>query len=213
MRELEKSRELDMMSDVEKVDVILGNDNINPSECEFSNVTGNSENLSDTESNSQFRENNPQGNGFGHYVHEDIVPGQDRFKGTLEPFTSDFNMRVSQEMDSMMSMMHTQINTAIVVRVIQEIQNIVSSMSSSGNRDTESGLSPDSQEVREDTNGFESKMPKRHCRSAVDLRDNRDRSHYIYHIDHCMHFMFSINDEGRNDFISVNYSISICLLI
>ena len=61
-------------------------------------------------------------------------------------------------MDSMMSMTHTQINrgitSAIAERVIPEFQNIVSSMSSSGNRDTEFGLSPDSQEFREDTNGF-----------------------------------------------------------
>ena len=51
-------------------------------------------------------------------------------------------------------------------------------MSSSGNKDTESGLSPDSQEVREDSNGFKSKITQKDCRSVVDLRDNRDRSPY-----------------------------------
>ena len=89
------SRELDMMSDFKNLDVILGNDNINPIECELSNVIGNSENPCDTESISQFRENYPQGIGFGHYVHENIVPGQDRFQETLETFTSEFNMRFS----------------------------------------------------------------------------------------------------------------------
>ena len=157
-----KLRELDMMSDFENMDVILGNDNINPIERELSNVIRNSENHCDTESNSQFRENNPQGNVFGHYVHENIVPRVDRFQETIKPFTSEFNMRFSQKMDSMMSIMHTQINraitSAIAERVIPEIQNIVNSMSSSGNRDTESGLSPDSQEVRE-------------CRSAIDLKE------------------------------------------
>ena len=70
----------------------------------------------------------------------------------------------------MMSMMHTQVSRAITPaiaeRVMPEIRNIVSSISSSGNRDTESGLSPDSQEVREVTNGFKSKITKKDCRSA-----------------------------------------------
>ena len=57
------------MSDFENMDVILGNDNINPIERELPNVIGNTENFCDTELHSQFGENNPQGNGFGHYVH------------------------------------------------------------------------------------------------------------------------------------------------
>ena len=91
------------MSDFENMDVILGIDNIRPTEREQSNVIGISENHCDTESNSQFRENDPQGNRFGHYVHEKIVPGQDRFQETMETFTSEINMRLSQEMDSMMA--------------------------------------------------------------------------------------------------------------
>ena len=78
--------------------------------------------------------------------------------------------------------MHTQINraitSAIAERVIPEIQKIVSSMSASGNWDTESGLSPYSQEVREDTNGCESKITKKDCRSAIDLGNSRDHSLY-----------------------------------
>ena len=58
----------------------------------------------------------------------------------------------------MMSMVHSQmnraINTAISERVIPEIQNIVSSMSSSGNRDTEASMSPSSQENRENPSGL-----------------------------------------------------------
>ena len=54
--------------------------------------------------------------------------------------TWDSNQVKSQEMDSMMSMMHSQINraitTAIAERVIPEIQNIANSMSSTGHRDT-----------------------------------------------------------------------------
>ena len=63
-------------------------------------------------SNSQCRENNPQGNGFDRYVHGNINPEQDRFQETMEAFTSEFKMRLFQEMDSMMSMMYSQINRA-----------------------------------------------------------------------------------------------------
>ena len=50
-------------------------------------------------------------------------------------------MKLSQDMDAMMSMMHSQINRAISStiseRVFPDVQNIMRSMSS-GNRDTES---------------------------------------------------------------------------
>ena len=68
-------------------------------------------------------------------------------------------------MDSMMSVVHKQINravsTAISERVIPEIQNIVSSMSSSGNRDTDASMTPNSQENRENTSGLKSKLTKK----------------------------------------------------
>ena len=94
----------------------------------------------------------------------------------METFTSEFNLRLSKEMDSMMSMTHSQIratSTAKAERGIPEIQNIVSSMSSSGNRDTEVSSSP-----TERNNGFETKITKKDSRSACDLRNNKDRSPY-----------------------------------
>ena len=109
------------------MDVILGNENINLIERELSDVIGNSENYLDIESGSQFRGNHSQENNFGQYGHEGTIPRQDRFQVTMETFTCEFNMRLSQEVDSMMSMMHTQINraktSAIAGRVIPEIQN------------------------------------------------------------------------------------------
>ena len=126
-----------MMSDFENMDVVLGSDNVNPIERELSNVIGTTESHCENESNSQFRESNSHENGFGHYVHENMIPRQNRFQESMETFTSEFNMRLSQEMDSMMSIMNTQINRAMssakAERVIPEIQCIVSSMSSSGN--------------------------------------------------------------------------------
>ena len=83
----------------------------------------------------------------------------------------------------MLSMVHSQINrainTALSERVIPEIQNIVSSMSSSGNRDTEASMSPCSQENRENPSGLKSKITKKDSRSVGDLRDTAASGHYI----------------------------------
>ena len=83
----------------------------------------------------------------------------------------------------MMSVMHNQINgaisTVIAERVFPEIQNIVSSMSSSVNRDTEASWSPNSQENTEGSNGFKTKITKKNSRSACDLRVTKDTSPYM----------------------------------
>ena len=82
-----------------------------------------------------------------------------------------------------MSMVHNQINrainNAISEKVIPEIQNIVSSMSSSGNRDTEVSISPSSQEIRERSSGSKSKRTKKDSRSVGDLRDTTGRGSYM----------------------------------
>ena len=178
-----KSREMDMMSDFEKVDVMIGNGNINPIERELSNMIGNVVDDQDIESNLQSPRYGTHENEFGHYDHENVFPRQDRVQETLETFSSEFNMRLSQEMDSMMSLMHSQINraisTAITERVIPEIQKIVSSISSSGNRDTEASSSPNSQEKAETNNGFRNKIAKKDSQSTGDLRSPRDSSPYM----------------------------------
>ena len=81
-----------------------------------------------------------------------------------------------------MAMVHSQINravsTAITEKVLPEIQNIVSSMSSSGNRDTEASTSPSSQEDRNDSSGLRTKILKKDSRSVGDLRDTTGRGSY-----------------------------------
>ena len=170
------------MSNFENVDVMLGNDNADAIERELSNVIGNSENHCDAESNLQSRENGSHEIDFGHFVHENMIPRQDRFQETMETFTSECNMRLSQEMDSMISMMHSQINrainTAIDERIIPEIQNMASSMSSFGNRDTEASFSPNTQEITERNSVFKTKIRKKYSRSACDLRAPSDSSPY-----------------------------------
>ena len=81
-----------------------------------------------------------------------------------------------------MSMVHNQINraisNAISEKVVPEIQNIVSSMSSSGNRDTGASMSTSSQENREIPSGLKSKITKKDSRSVGDLRDTTGRGSY-----------------------------------
>ena len=63
-----------------------------------------------------------------------------------------------------MALVFSQTNKAICSaisdRVNPEIKNIVSSMSSSGNLDTEASLSPNSQENRENNDGLKTRIKK-----------------------------------------------------
>ena len=151
-----KSREMDMMSDFENLDVMLGNINNNPIERELAEAIDQSSTHEDAETNAY------QENEYRNYLHENDLLRQNGVRQSFETFSNEFNLRLSQEMDSMMSMMHSQINraitTAIAERVIPEIQNIVGSMSSSGNMDTEASMSSCSQENRESSSGLNSKI-------------------------------------------------------
>ena len=75
---------------------------------------------------------------------------------SMEIFSNEINMRLCQEMDSLMSMMHSHINRAIRSAisdvVTPEIQNMMGSLSS-GERDTEYGTSTSNQENSEDERG------------------------------------------------------------
>ena len=171
-----KSREMDMMSDMENLDVMLGNGNSNPIERELAEVIDHSSVHSDSETNLYQRDeyrNFSQGN--SECRHDDV-------RQSFETFSNEFNLRLSQEMDYMMAMVHNQINraisTAISEKVLPEIQNIVSSMSSSGNRDTEASLSPSSEENRVNSSGLKTKLLKKDSRSVGDLRDTAGRGSY-----------------------------------
>ena len=172
-----KSREMDVMSDLDNLDVMLGNGNENPIERELADVIEQSSTQGDYETN-EFHEAD-----YRNFVQGNEPFGQNDVRQSFETFSNEFNLRLSQEMNSMMTMVHNQINraisTAISERVIPEIQNIVSSMSSSGNRDTEASLSPNSQEIRENSSGLKTKKLKKDSRSVGDLRDTTGRGSYM----------------------------------
>ena len=170
-----RSREMDMMSDFDNLDIIVGNENINPIERELANGIEESTVQYGIESDQRPMDNFHHEGDFGNISCEDNIPRRDEVLQSKETFTTEFNLRLSQEMDSMMSMMHSQINraisSAISDRVIPEIRSFVSSMPSSGNKDTEVSSSPKSQENGEQINGLRSKISKKVSRSACDLRN------------------------------------------
>ena len=172
-----KSREMDMMSDIDNLDVMLGSGNENPIERELADAIEQSSVQGDHEANEYQRDN------YRIFAQENESLNQNEVRQSFENFTSEFNLRLSQEMDSMLSMVHSQINreinTALSERVIPEFQNIVRSMSSSGNRDTEASMSRCSQENRENSSGLKSKITKKDSRSVGDLRDTAASSHYM----------------------------------
>ena len=164
-----KSREMDMMSDFENLNVTLGNSNNNSIERELADAIDQSSAHGDTDTIAY------QENEYRNYLHENDLLRQNEVRQSFETFSNEFNLRLSQEMNSMMSMMHSQINraitTAIAKRVIPEIQNIANSMSSTGHKDTEASSSPNSQENRESASGPKIKIAKKDSRSVGDLGD------------------------------------------
>ena len=170
-----KSKEMDMLSDMDNLDVMIGSEN--PLERELADVIDQSSINGDIEIGSHSR------NDLGNFIQGNGPHGRNDIRQSFETFSNEFNLRLSQEMDSMMAMVHSQINraisTAISEKVLPEIQNIVSSMSSSGNRDTEMSMSPSSQENRENPSGLKTKLLKKDSRSVGDLRDTTGRGSYM----------------------------------
>ena len=109
------SREMNMMSDFDNLDIMKGNENINAIERELANTIGESTAQFDIESNPHPREISPLGDEFRNFnINKgNNTPRQDGILESIETFTNEFNMRLSQKMDSILSMMHTRNNRAI----------------------------------------------------------------------------------------------------
>ena len=165
-----------MMSDFDNLDVLVGSDNIDPIERELANAIEESSVQYDTESNLLAREDFPQENEFRNQNYGNRFPRLEGILESLKTFINEVNLRLSHEIDSMMSMVHAQINRAISLaiseRVIQEIRNIVSSTSSSGSRDTETSSSTNSQENRKRTTGLKIRLTYVTERTIVFVGDN-----------------------------------------
>ena len=71
----------------------------------------------------------------------------------------------------MRSQINRAISSALSDKVIPEIHNIVSSMSSSGNSDTEDCSFPNSQENEEETNGLKTKIARLCDLRNIEVKD------------------------------------------
>ena len=82
----------------------------------------------------------------------------------MELSSGELNLLLSPVKDSLMNilqvLMNRAISSAINGRVIPEIQNAIGTLSS-GERDTESGSSPNNQEDRQGSDGFKTKITKK----------------------------------------------------
>ena len=157
MANVRRSREMDMISEFENMDVLLGNETTNPLERESANTSNGSIGNNDLESDLHFRIIASEGNKIRNFGRVGEPLRQDRSLESMQTFSNEMNNRLSHELDAMMSMMHSQTNRAISStiseRVISEFQNFMSSISS-GNRDTESGSLSNNQENNKRTNGL-----------------------------------------------------------
>ena len=153
---------------------MLGNENNNPIERVLTDAIEQSSAHEDADTNTYHR------NEYKDFTYENDSFRQNDVRQSFETFSYEFILMLSQEMDSMM---HGQINraitTALAERVIPEIQNIANSISSTGHRDTEASMSPNSQENSENTSGPKIKIAKKDSRSVGDLRDTTGCGSYM----------------------------------
>ena len=166
-----------MLSDFDNLVVMLGNENNNPIERELTDAIEQPSAHVDANTDTYHR------NEYRDFTYENDPLRQNDVRQSFETFSNEFNLTLSQEMDSMMSTMHSRktraITTVIAERVISEIQNMTSSMSSTGHRDTEASMSPNSQENRENASGPKIKIAKKDSRSVGDLRDTTGCGSYM----------------------------------
>ena len=106
-----KSREMDMMSDLDNIDISFGNARVNPLERELANANEGSVNNEDTESNSRFRRNLSQEKEIRDFNNENAIPWQDRLLEFLEVFTKWNKFETSQR---------NGLNDVIIPRYLKE---------------------------------------------------------------------------------------------
>ena len=106
---------------------------------------------------------------------------QDMFLESMEMVSGEINVRLSQEMDSLLSMIHTQTNraisSAISVRVIPEHQ-IINGTLSLGQNAVGTGTSACNQGIDDKPKGSNVNLTKKDSRPASDFREDVDLTHH-----------------------------------
>ena len=179
--EARETGEMDMLSDFENMDVSLSSDNGIPIDKELADTINSSINHNDTEALTQQRGSSSQEIEIRDIGDEKTILDKIGYLNLWNSFQTRLIGSLLQEMDSLMYVMHSQINramkSAINDRVIPEIQSTVGSLST-GHQDTGSGTSSNGQECCVQTSGSKTKITKEGSRSAFNLRDIGDLSPY-----------------------------------
>ena len=123
-----RSREADIMSDIENMDILLGTDQYNQIERDLEQMT----NFSNDFGRNENRENTPTRETSSQENEIRNMPsnrGERTLPDNMEILTGEMNFRISQEMNSIINGMNSQIeraiSSAISERIIPQMQNVV----------------------------------------------------------------------------------------
>ena len=86
---------MDMLTDFENMDVLLGSKNVNPNERELANTINGSTSHNDTETFSQQKGNPSPKDVIIDFSGENTIPRQDRLLESMEIFSNEINMLLS----------------------------------------------------------------------------------------------------------------------
>ena len=177
-----RSREADMSSDMENMDVMLGSGEYNQIERDIDQMTGFSNllNRSDDEENHSVRGNSSQENEIRNMPENRGNPNLSR---ELDVLSGEINLRISQEINSLLNGMNSQIenaiNSAISERIIPQMQGVVETVLSRQVGNVQ-GLSKRPQTTTEDVrNVDENNLHNRYSRSHQNLTGPEDESSYM----------------------------------
>ena len=103
-----KSREKDILSDCENMDVLLGIEKANPIGRELPNTFIDSKNHNDTKALSRQKKTASRVNQIRDFDDENTNPRHDRLRESREIFLHEINKRFSQDMDLLIYVIHSQ---------------------------------------------------------------------------------------------------------
>ena len=169
-----------MLSDCGNMDVMLGEGNSNSIERELDSLINVPEKQQDFQSFPN-RENSSQENEIRDIDRSNEPVRESRLIESINMLSGEMNARMSREMETMMVLMHSQINrafsSAISERMIPEIQNMVENLPLS-QHGVEPCTSTNENGIRNVWKNASTKLTKKDSRSACDLRDHTDNVPY-----------------------------------
>ena len=117
-----KSRELDILSDIENMDILIGNSDTNSIERELRNVyNGSVETNRDHDSNERNTQgSSSQANEFRN-IHDAHVGHENSDRDNLETLSSELNDRISREMNGLIGTVNVQIQRTVEEAICSQV--------------------------------------------------------------------------------------------